>query len=497
MGTVSTIRFQAQDLILTQQTRWLYSPNTVVSKKYPPHAQVKTRHNIQPALLLYNSHILQVLDQQDEIERHLKTLDPSEVAYLPESVLLAPSMINAHTHLAMNCFRAFNIDEATGHNVVEDLFFHVESRMQADDVRAFATIGAYESILNGVGLVWEHYYHGQALAEGIAQTPLCAVVAPTLQDLAGPGKPHCDAQWAATESLLNQDIPGIWVALGPHATDTVSPQLWQNIAQMAQDRQLPIHVHVAQSVDEWQRAWHRHAASPVGMLNKLGVLDVDAPLAMIHGIYISEADLRLLNPKKHHLGFCPYSQLIFEYPANIFAWQNHNIPWFVATDCAASNDSMNVQKEMRYVAGMRINATTSSNAYALFQQQNTPETATASNQYRVSQYNDRAILADEHQLLSRVWDIPGAMHPSFRAGIIEKGALANFTLWDLDHPSFWPAKHPLRTLAMGDTTQAIYQMISLGQPVGTPGDFHRSIRQSAQYKAALQEADTRLQPFLQ
>ena len=32
--------------------------------------------------------------------------------------------------------------------------------MVAADVKAFARMGAYESLLSGVGFVMEHYYHG-------------------------------------------------------------------------------------------------------------------------------------------------------------------------------------------------------------------------------------------------------------------------------------------------------------------------------------------------
>ena len=55
---------------------------------------------------------------------------------------------------------------------------------------------------------------------------------------------------------------GVVAALGPHATDTVSPQLWQTIAATAAAEQLPIHSHVAQSIEEFQRIRERCSPPP-------------------------------------------------------------------------------------------------------------------------------------------------------------------------------------------------------------------------------------------
>ena len=65
---------------------------------------------------------------------------------------------------------------------------------------------------------------------------------------------------------------GIVAALGPHATDTVSPALWSRIAEISQARDLPIHVHVAQSVEEQERSFEHHGCSPIERLDRLGVL---------------------------------------------------------------------------------------------------------------------------------------------------------------------------------------------------------------------------------
>ncbi|MBM4360473.1 MAG: amidohydrolase family protein, partial [Deltaproteobacteria bacterium] len=111
--------------------------------------------------------------------------------------LLAPAFVNAHTHLALGFLRGFDMRAVARGNMVEEFFFTIERRVSPEDVRAFTRIGAYDSLLAGVGLVWEHYYAAEQVAEGLVDAGLAGVVAPTLQDLAGPGKDAWEAQLAA------------------------------------------------------------------------------------------------------------------------------------------------------------------------------------------------------------------------------------------------------------------------------------------------------------
>jgi hypothetical protein len=75
----------------------------------------------------------------------------------------------------------------------------------------------------------------------------------------------------------------------------------------------------------------------------------------------------------------------------------------------------------------------------------------------------------------------GAMHPSFVAGTIAPGALANLTVWHLDSPAFWPAADPLRALALGDIAQSLRQHLILGRPLLTEGNALDALLQSPDY----------------
>jgi 5-methylthioadenosine/S-adenosylhomocysteine deaminase len=411
------------------------------------------------------------------------------------SRLVSPAFINGHTHLPMAAYRGIGGFAAMQGNVIEDVYFRIEQAITDDDVRAFTRLGAYESLLSGVGAVWDHYYCGNAVAEAIAEVGLTGVVAPTLQDLSGPGVETLEQQIETTLNIAKSETlaeQGVFAALGPHASDTVSDALWQRVHKLGVDNELPFHAHLAQSIDEYRRSFKRSGKSPVARLHGLGVLDEVPHAVLVHGIYVSDSDLALLDQANHTFGFCPFSQLQFVFPAQVAHWTEAGIPWLVATDCAASNDTMNVQQELRLVAGLRMTPTTASPEYESFRKTGEVHAADAVNRHRQEDFDRFEQLASPSFLLSRVWSVPGAMHPRLPLGVLEANAWANLVVWDQDHPSLWPCRDPLRSLVMCDAAPAIDWMMTGGQWVGERGRFHRSLLEG-DYGEALAEAKRRLE----
>jgi 5-methylthioadenosine/S-adenosylhomocysteine deaminase len=416
--------------------------------------------------------------------------------------LLTPAFVNAHTHLALVALRG--LDPRTrfsvrgGDNLVEEFMFRVESSLAPGDVRAFARMGAYESLLSGVGFVWDHYYFGAEVAEALADVGLAGVVAPTLQDLAGPGA----AGWEGaleTTCALDDDAwaeRGVFAALGPHATDTVSQGLWERALELAVARGLPIHAHLAQSIEEHERTHLRTRLTPLRFLRSIGVLERAPSVVLAHAIYVSRAELGLLDPRRHALVVCPASAQVFGFPSDVSRWTEDRARWAVATDCAASNDSMGPQKELRMVAGQRTLAATYSPGYQRFLEDGRVDDARAAWKVRAERFEGGAADATPERLLSRLWSIPGSFHPKVRVGVIEPGALACLAGWNLEHPSLWPSHTPLAGLAMGEPLPALELMVVAGRTVAR-GRVSETLVTSPGYARARAEASTRLRALLE
>lgn len=464
------------------------------------------------ALRIEGSRILAV--ERDDEEQSPGVLDPDaaalEVVDLGDRPI-TPAFVNAHTHLALGFLRGASVREASAGDIVEEYFFRIEGGLSAADVRAFVRLGAYESLLHGVAFCWDHYYYGEAVADGMADVGMAGVVAPTVQDLAGPGVDRLEQQLEATEAMHEDGArreQGVFAAYGPHATDTVSEDLWRRLGGLAERHQLPIHTHAAQSPREVQRALERHGATPVDWLRSTGVLDAAPSSLLVHCLYARRSELEALSGLPVTLGFCPYAQRVFGFPADPRRWSECGLPWFVATDTSAGNDSMNLQKELRAVAELRTTPTATSEQLVGFLDRDARASCgvaeLAEQVEEVARHRDAVFeradeLATPTALLDRVWRIPGSLHPSVRVGSLEAGALANLIVWDVDHPAFWPASSDasiLQAIALGDTTGAMHGLMSAGNWIGRLGDVYRGVLDSVELREARVEADARRRDLL-
>jgi len=399
----------------------------------------------------------------------------------------------------MSAFRGIGLDAMAG-NVVEDLYFKLESNLTANDVRAFTRMGAYDSLLCGVGTVWDHYYFGYAIADALVDVGLTGVIGPTLQDIAGPGVSHLGAQIDATIGIAESNHyrqHGIVAAVAPHATDTVSDTLWGEISRIAEDHTLPVHTHAAQSIEEYTRSLEVHGASPMQRLNRLGVLDAGPGTLLVHSLFVTQADLKMLSAKSVRLGYCPFSQVQFCFPAAIGHWVDAGIEMMLGTDCGACNDTMNVQQELRALANGGAFGIQGGEDFVKFYHSGKLEDAHRVETVRVTERQDRLPYSEPHALLDTVWNTPSKFHPSYPSGVLAVGHPANLAVWDLDHPSCWPAESVRRALTMSDMSSALIGMMTQGQWRGSLGDFARSICTSPEYRDARREAHGRLRALKQ
>jgi len=89
---------------------------------------------------------------------------PTKDAPATESIegfggVLAPGLIDAHTHLGLSWARALGPIE--GHPVY-DLFWPLERSLTPDLVDAFAAASAAEALLSGTTCVADHYFFAEA-----------------------------------------------------------------------------------------------------------------------------------------------------------------------------------------------------------------------------------------------------------------------------------------------------------------------------------------------
>lgn len=401
--------------------------------------------------------------------------------------LITPSFVNGHSHLAMAPLRGITSSGNRYGNVVSDVFFRVEQHLTEADVFAFTRLGAVESLLNGVGEVWDHYYYGEAVARALLEIGLSGTVAPTLQDEAGPFSRHFEREFEATLRIHENSVfegAGIFAAFGPHAADTVSDALFERVAEAGRRLQVPVHLHLAQAASEMEKARDGRVSERVRALLR------GNRVLLAHGLFLSREEIASLVSDEWVLAFCPLSQIQFGFLGPLLAWGEAGGQVVVGTDCVASNDALSVQRELPWLAAQSSLAVSFGAARGALLQQAGRAAVRAIEEERSRTIQSLWIEGDsllQVGLGAGLW--PSPTRPR---GRIQVGTLANFQVLDVDAPEFFPGGDWSRRLAYGETSGAIHALVVAGQLKGEPGNFRASLLESAHYREVRQEAERRL-----
>ena len=146
-----------------------------------------------------------------------------------------------------------------------------------------------------------------------------------------------------------KDHPLIQAAFAPHAPYSVSDEPLQRIQMLADELDVPIHMHVHETADEINMGMENHQCRPLERLNRLGLLSPS--LMAVHMTQltgeeidlISETGTQVVHCPKSNLklasGFCPVQKLV-----------ENNINVALGSDSAASNNNLDMLNEMQTAA---------------------------------------------------------------------------------------------------------------------------------------------------
>jgi 5-methylthioadenosine/S-adenosylhomocysteine deaminase len=137
--------------------------------------------------------------------------------------------------------------------------------------------------------------------------------------------------------------------LAPHAPYTVSDATFRQVATLAAELDLPVHVHVHETVDEIERSMSEHGVRPIERLRRLGLLGPN--LIAVHSVHVSAEEIQLLSRHGCSVVHCPSSNLkLASGFAPVAALLKAQINVALGTDGAASNNRLDLFQEMRTAA---------------------------------------------------------------------------------------------------------------------------------------------------
>lgn len=294
------------------------------------------------ALAVDQGRILALLptDQADSL------YTPRELVRLPGEVLL-PGFVNAHTHAAMSLLRGF-ADDLPLMRWLEDRIWPAERAWVSPDfIREGTRLASWEMLRGGVTCFNDMYFFPGAAAEAAREAGIRAVLGITVIEF--PTAYASDAADYLAKGLAVRDEwrdePLITFSLSPHAPYTVSDRTFERIATLAAQLDLPVHIHLHETEAEVMDSLARHGRRPIERLRQLGLL---APnLIAVHAIHLEPAEIDHLARFGCSVVHCPTSNLkLASGVAPVTEMLEAGIRVALGTDGAASNNRLDVQREM-------------------------------------------------------------------------------------------------------------------------------------------------------
>ncbi|MFI6439997.1 amidohydrolase [Streptomyces sp. NPDC050759] len=260
-----------------------------------------------------------------------------------------PGLVNCHTHAPMVALRGLAEDLPT-EEWFNDVVWPIESNLTEKDVELGARLACAEMIRGGVTCFADHYFSMDAVAAVVEECGIRAHLGEAYFSSQGPQGREKSLEFA----LRHRGGAGgrITTALAPHAPYTVDDSDLTATAALAREHGLPVHLHAAENRDQAEASLARHGVTPIEVLRRTGILDTDVLIA--HGSGILDSDLPMLASAagRTAVATAPRGYLKFAWPTTtpVRALHDIGIPVGLATDGAASNNSLDVWESMALTA---------------------------------------------------------------------------------------------------------------------------------------------------
>lgn len=269
-----------------------------------------------------------------------------------EGHLVMPGLVNGHCHAPMTLFRglADDLDLLTW---LQAHIFPAETRqVNAEMVYWCSKLAAAEMLLSGTTTVADGYFLEDEVARACAETGIRCVAAQAVIDFPAPGvrdpAGNIDVAARFLDRWQGRD-PLITPAVFAHSAYTCSNTTLRRAKELTRQRRAPFFIHAAETGNETDHIAEPLAATPIGHLAALDLLDRDT--VCIHCVWATGDDLDRLAATGAAVVTCPQSNAkLASGRAPLAALQERQIRLALGTDSAASNNSLDLFRELDFTA---------------------------------------------------------------------------------------------------------------------------------------------------
>lgn len=362
--------------------------------------------------------------------------------------LLMPGFKNAHTHTAMTFLRSY-VDDMKLDEWLHQQVFPNEAKLTGEAIYWFTKLGIMEYLTSGITAAYDMYFYVDDGARAAKDCGFRYVFCDSINDFGG------TVEGVEKDYLrLNTDEKKeISHRIGFHAEYTTSKELMQGLSDLADRYQAPVSAHCSETRKEVEECKERYGMSPVAALDSLGMFRHGGTL--FHCVHMEETDFEILKKRGIYVVTNPASNLkLASGIAPVQRFLKEGIPVAIGTDGAASNNCLDMFREMFLVTGLQ----------------------------KAVCDDPEAVPADE---VLKMATVNGALAMGLTdCDVLEAGKKADLILIDLAQPNMQPLQNIEKNLVYSGSKQNVKMTMVGGKVLYENGEFYLDVPKEIIYARA-------------
>jgi len=268
-----------------------------------------------------------------------------------DSHALIPGLVNVHGHAAMSLLRGI-ADDIPLKQWLEQVVWPMENKfVSAEFVRSGANLAIAEMISSGTTCFADMYFFPDQVASAALDANIRVQLASPVLDFptiwAQDAEEYIYKATQLHDNYRNSEL--VHTAFGPHAPYTVSDQPLMKISTLAEELDVPIHMHVHETATEVEEAVQADGRRPLQRLAELGLLG--PRLICVHATQLIDTEIELLAAHGASVAHCPESNLkLASGLCQVAKLLDAGVNVALGTDGCASNNDLDMFSEMRCAA---------------------------------------------------------------------------------------------------------------------------------------------------
>lgn len=349
--------------------------------------------------------------------------------------LLMPGFKNAHTHSGMTFLRSY-ADDLPLQAWLEEKVFPAEAKLTGEDIYYLVKLAVLEYLTSGITAIFDMYLDPEAAAQACMDMGMRCVLVSGLNNFTSSVK-----RMEEEYKKWNTDYPLVSYQLGFHAEYTCSKELLAQLSDLAHKFRAPVYTHMSETVREVEDCKRRYGMTPPLFLNSLGMFDYGG--GGYHCVHMTEGDMEILKHRGMYVVTNPGSNTkLASGIAPMKRFLQMGIPAAIGTDGAASNNCLDMFREMFLTAGL-----------AKLREQ------------------DAACLDAEAVL--RMATVNGALAMGLKqSDVLAQGKMADIIMIDLHQPNMRPLHNIPKNLVYSGSKQNVAMTMVHGRILYRNGSFH-------------------------